>query len=921
MRPITLRMSAFGPYAGEITLQLDQLGTSGLYLITGDTGAGKTTIFDGITYALFGEPSGSSREVNAFRSKYADPQTPTEVELTFDYAGKRYTVKRNPEYERPKTKGEGTTKQTASAELICPDGRVFTKKKEVDAAVEEILGINRNQFTQIAMIAQGDFQKLLLASTEERQKIFQKLFHTQNFSRLQHELGEEAKRLRDGREEYRLSIDQYIGGILVSEDNVLAIEVEKAKAGSMMMEDVPGLVEKLLAEDTAENAEAVKAAARLEEERERISGQITKAVNQQEIRDALAKNRADLAAEEEKRKEADTALKEARGREEESKALGMEAAAINAELPDYEERDRKKTEFDEMTKRLADLDGQIKQKSDEEKELRHSVEQMKQEQKDLSNAGEVKARAEAAQTETENKKKTLDALRESMEDIADLEGQVAEAQEKYRKRSEDAQKARHDYEQKQKAYLDEQAGVLAETLKDGEPCPVCGSREHPHPAEKSAEAPTKAQLEQSKKAAEQAEKKAAKASEDAGALRIRYETQRETAVKTAQELLGADAFENIAAQLAQQLGALAAEQKLNDAALADAVKHLERKEHLDEQIPAEEEKLSTLQKELLDLRTESTSRQADQKNTQARIAELDGKLRFASEDEALKAKAQKENTQAEISRAIENAQDALAQADKRVSELTGQVQQGQEQLKDAPVIDLEALKAQQEAVRGEKSRLDQKLLTLHTRLETNRSILENIQKKQEEISAVEQKYVWVKALDDTARGNVSGKEKIMLETYIQMTYFDRIIVKANRRLLTMTGNQYELKRREVAGNNRSQSGLDLDVIDHHNGSVRSVTTLSGGETFMASLSLALGLADEIQSSAGGIRLDTMFVDEGFGSLDEESLQQALHALSDLAEGSRLVGIISHVSDLKEKIDRQIIVRKERAGGSRAEIVV
>jgi len=210
--------------------------------------------------------------------------------------------------------------------------------------------------------------------------------------------------------------------------------------------------------------------------------------------------------------------------------------------------------------------------------------------------------------------------------------------------------------------------------------------------------------------------------------------------------------------------------------------------------------------------------------------------------------------------------------------------------------------------------------TIYSRITSNKASLDNILKKLNEIKTVEEKWIWIKSLSNTANGNLSGKEKIMLETYIQMTYFDRIINRANTRFMVMSGGQYELKPRKEAENNRSQSGLELDVIDHYNGTERSVKTLSGGESFKASLSLALGLSDEIQSSAGGIKLDTMFVDEGFGSLDDESLAQAIKALSSLAEGNRLVGIISHVSELKDKIDKQIVVKKEKTGGSNISIV-
>ena len=257
MRPVKLTISAFGPYAGRMTIDMDALGTRGLYHITGKTGAGKTTIFAAITFALYGEPSGDSRSASQFRSKYADPQTPTEVELGFDYAGKRYTVRRNPEYERPKSRGEGLTEEKAAAELTLPDGRVITKRRDVDAAVAAIMGVDRGQFSQIAMLAQGDFLKLLLASTDDRKKIFRKLFSTQKYEDLQDRLKASSGALRKEYEELSRSIRQYVEGILCDEEDVLDIEVQKARAGKLPAEEVADLLHTLIAQDE-QQAESVE---------------------------------------------------------------------------------------------------------------------------------------------------------------------------------------------------------------------------------------------------------------------------------------------------------------------------------------------------------------------------------------------------------------------------------------------------------------------------------------------------------------------------------------------------------------------------------------------------------------------------------------------------------------------------------------
>ena len=257
---------------------------------------------------------------------------------------------------------------------------------------------------------------------------------------------------------------------------------------------------------------------------------------------------------------------------------------------------------------------------------------------------------------------------------------------------------------------------------------------------------------------------------------------------------------------------------------------------------------------------------------------------------------------------------------RKIAELKAGIEETAKLMQDKEDLDADAAGERRNEIVQKRSTLESELRDLHHRTETNREVLRQIEKQSAAIADVEKRLMTIGSLADTANGNLSGREKIMLETYVQMAYFDRIIERANTRFMVMSGGQYELKRRREADNNRSQSGLSLDVVDHYNGTERSVKTLSGGESFKASLSLALGLSDEIQASAGGIQLDTMFVDEGFGSLDEESLQQAMRALSGLAEGNRLVGIISHVPELREKIDRQIIVRKDRSGGSRVEVV-
>lgn len=587
MRPLNLTMSAFGPYAGRTTVDFSVLGTSGLYLITGDTGAGKTTIFDAITYALYGEASGESRESSMLRSKYATPETPTFVELTFLNGGKTYTVRRNPEYTRPKTRGTGTTVQKADAELTMPDGRIITKARDVTAAVTDIVGVDREQFARIAMIAQGEFRKLLLAQTDERKAIFRQIFHTGQYQALQNRLKEEAAALDRQCGELEAGLRQAAGSIRCDAPETLP--------DALNTDALLAALDTLLHADEAALTQAQAEHAETETQREQVLSDLGKA-------EALEAARGKLA-------EAESAWTEAQA---EMKAAQAALDTATASQPEIQSRRQGITRLEDALRRYEQLDT-------------------------------LRAQAEAERKRLAQKRSDLDAA-------------------------------------------------------------------------------------------------------------------------------------------------------------------------------------------------------------------------HARTDAAAKA--------------------------------------------------LETVRAEQ---------LQRQISTCDARLEQNRAARTAIDTRRQQHAAVRARWQWVHALAATANGAVPGKEKIMLETYIQTAYFDRILGRANTRLLIMSGGQYELRRCARAGDNRSQTGLELEVIDHYNGTARSVKTLSGGETFAASLSLALGLSDEVQATAGGVQLEAMFVDEGFGSLDSEALQQALAALVGVSGGSRIVGIISHVAELKDRIDRQIIVTKDRSGGSRVQV--
>ena len=920
MRPITLTMSAFGPYAAKTVIELDKLGTNGLYLITGDTGAGKTTIFDAITYALYGEASGNTRDVNMFRSKYAEPSTPTEVELTFEYTQKIYTVKRNPEYDRPKARGEGYTTEKANAELHYPDGRVVTKLKEVNKAIVDIMGIDRSQFTQIAMIAQGDFLKLLLASTEDRKKIFQKIFRTQCYYQLQERLKQQTGELAKDYGKIGDSIRQYINGIACHPNDVLKLEVDKAKKGELKNTEAVQLVEKLIKQDTAEQQKVLGQIGKLDKQKEAIAAQLAVAENRKTTEEKQEKAKENLARETQRQKTLETEKNEAAAHQPEVQKAVEAIAKLEAQLPEYAEMQKKQTERTGQQKDLKELAQKIKTESETEKKLALSIKDLKVEQASLQNAGAAQAAQKAEKNRLAEQQKDLEALKKEYAAHQKLEAQLKKAQADYAQKSEDSGKKRTEYEHKNKLYLDAQAGILAETLTEGVPCPVCGSLEHPHPAQKPENAPTKQELEICKAKAEEAEAATQTASSKASTCIGQVDAGRKTLQARGQKWLGTDAIEEIERLCSEKLQQTAEQLQKAEQQLKEIAKQLGRKAALDQLIPQKEEELEQCKNRRGSYETQQASDGAKLQAAEKRLKELAEKLSYLSEAEANQALQQLHEQKEAWGKAIQETQKAYDECEKNLAALKGTLEGYQKTLQGMEKVDVQAVLAAQAEADQQKAVWEAQKREISDRLAVNGPILENLRPQIGKMEETEKRLQCVQALSDTANGRLSGKEKIMLETYIQMTFFDRIIRRANVRLMVMSGGQYELKRRVNAENNRSQAGLELDVIDHYNGSERSVKTLSGGESFKASLALALGLSDEIQSSAGGIRLDTMFVDEGFGSLDEESLEQAVNALVGLTQGNRLVGIISHVSELKNRIDKQIVVTKEKSGGSKAEIL-
>lgn len=923
MKPLKLTLCGFGPYAGKTEINLEQLGENGLYLICGDTGAGKTTIFDAITFALYGEASGSNRDAGMLRSKYANADTPTYVDLTFLYRGEVYHIRRNPDYERRKDRGDGFTVQKAEATLEYPDGRTpVTKNREVTRAVTELLGLDRGQFSQIAMIAQGDFLKLLFSKTEERSKIFREIFNTRPYQTFQEHLKAKSSELRGEYDDICKRLLQYLNGILCAEESTWYPEItrlqENKNIGSLAQ--WLDVLENILAQDEQALEEFNQAAHQLEKKSEEMNQQIGKAETDEKARAELARQKANLT----EKNALLSVLKQALAQEEEKQPqreqLRISISEKSKQLEDYQLLEQWRKEQAEKQNELAQDVARTKQLRKAEIALSENITSAKAELETLQTAGEELARLELQKKENRQQQAALSAFQSELKKSFKAQQELDNTQIAYQAAQLNNRELHRDYEEKLQLFLDAQAGLLAQQLQDDIPCPVCGSPHHPKPAAVPLSAPTKEETEQAKTAAEHAEQRAQGLSAEAAAKKGTLDALTDSLRRQALQLFQSELLEDAEKRLNTALAACAkAEQEITNS-IERASGVILRKNKLQQNLNEMEQQQPAQQEHIRQAEQATAALTADLNRLTLQVKQLAAKLPFSGQKEAeadiLKLQQEWEKGEQEYRITQENYAKCLAE----VNNCTGTITALKTQLENAQPIDYAAEKQRYSDLKAKQEKLQSARDVLTARLDSNRRTHTAILEQKKKLDAAETTWGWIRSLSDTANGAISGKEKITLETYIQMTYFDRVIARANTRFMIMTNGQFELKRQESPNNQRQQSGLELSVIDHYNGSERSVKTLSGGEAFQASLSLALGLADEVQSSAGGIQLDAMFIDEGFGSLDEDALNQAIKVLHSLTEGNRLVGIISHVAELKERIEKQIIVTKTREGGSKVEII-
>ena len=868
------------------------------------------------------------------RCKYADDKTPTFVELEFEVHGVRYTVRRNPEYQRPKARGEGMTTEKADATLTYPDDRPpVTKAKDVTAAVQEIIGLDYNQFSQIVLIAQGQFTKLLNASTEERSRIFRKLFRTQRYAQLQERLQAEAAALNQQRTAQNAKLDSLLSGLQFAPDDPDA-EALRALCAQTVPETALALLDALTARQAAALEDAGTALHTTEARLDTVQRQLGAAAQAQRLAQQLTARQAELAA-------AKPALDAARAEADRHAGDAAQLDALTAQV----------TQAQSALAAYDALDALCRQQTEARDAARLAAAQAhkRRTQLDSLNAALAAAEAElsaladadtrllALQTRSTQLAQRGEALAKLEQRLADCQRQAKtahKAQESYRAAAAAQDEARARQNTLERAFLDAQAGLLAESLTEGTPCPVCGSTHHPARALLPHTAPTQAQVEAARQSAAEADRQAqnasaaaqsalAAANEAKASLRRDAETllpERFTAPEGTVPLT----FALMTNVLSEETAALQTAQADCAAQCRQAEADCRRKAQLEADRQAKSRQRPALEQAAAEADRSAAAQNASADALEGQIAERRAALPYPQRKDAQAALDKLEADRSALRTGMETAQRRLKQAEQAVAAAEAAVEaltaQQTAAQKELPARSAEELTAQQTALTAARETLRSREKQLSAQLLPNRKTAAQYRAAAEARQTLESRWQWVSALAATAGGTLTSKQKIRLEAYIQMNYLDRILRYANTRLMQMTAGQYELER-IGAENQRSQSGLDLGVIDHYNGTRRSVKTLSGGESFKASLALALGLSDEVQSSAGGIRLDTLFLDEGFGSLDEESLELAIRVLSGLTEGDRLVGIISHVGALKDRIDRQVVVHKARTGGSTVELRV
>lgn len=1052
MKPIKLSLCAFGPYAKFQEIKFSDFEEKGLFLISGNTGAGKTMIFDAICFALYGESSGMRRGTKKLKSEYAKDSEESYVEFWFSHQGKVFCVKRWPSYERKNKRDPSKVIEVSQKAIFFEKGKeekaTAKKPEDVNKAMERLLHINNMQFKQIAMIAQGEFWNLLNADTKQRTDVLRTIFNTSGYHDITTKLKERMDNSRDSEEKTKNSILQHLEDISATEEDGLLAELEKVKEeakGSLDVEKIVSFLERLLKseEERLEKLEEEKekeeeqlekdkrelAQAEMdnrllqkvdacEKEQEELEARRTeieefriklsrqkKAVRQvnpgyllwdkkcQEIRGTKEKKttaEADLETAFQDAEQAKKALEHVKLRESEVDGLTKKISKIEMDEPEYRRREKLEKQRNTLEKLEDELRKEETELSGEEKLLDEKIETLDREVKERKERPSELVKAE---NESRNLKAFLSEVMEiitvqipELEKKGRLYSEKKDAYQEVREKYETARKKREDAE---RILEDSRAGILARKLKDGEECPVCGSTHHPRPAflmdcDISEEELKKLRekedrlLEEKNKACTGAEtaknsleefehqmkrkisdcmKSPYIAVEDAGesteelvenlknagrGLEERSRKQEETCLWLKQEC---DVFKKAEVSLEAARGT---EREALEARKQDLIKKKEEMIRKKAETVAILKNLETLpfpdlktaKKEKEQAETEKKKILGDIEQAEAEKKKADGQvISLESEQKLLSERLeQQEKEEQELKKALEETvqnngfssveemrtfvaeEDALEALERTITDYDQKVETNQRMLsaakKDAEGKswkDIGGLTKKCDELGSRVASITKKYHEDQNRIRQNKEKLGKIRDQKDAFEKAEHEHALYQKLYQLTGGTMSGKGKITLEQYIQAAGFDGIIAAANKRLIPMSGGQYELHRQKDSLGKKSNNFLDLEVLDHYTGSKRPVGTLSGGESFQASLSLALGLSDTVSSNLGGVQMDALFIDEGFGTLDQKSMENAVEILKNLTGSRKLVGIISHRKELMEHIQQQIKVKKAKEG--------
>ena len=894
MKPLNLKMSAFGPYKNEVEIDFKKLGTNNIFLITGDTGAGKTTIFDAISYALFNEVSGSNRPITSLRSKFATTED-TYVELEFEHKGKEYKIRRVPEYERTKKTGEGTTKNIADAYLEYED-KIITGVKNVNDKIIELIGINAKQFKQISMLAQGEFIKILFAESKDRTEIFRKIFETNIYEQISTNLSILSTETKKDVDRLKTIFQTNTSNIRWIEKPVAIDLIDLKKITKLDIDEILNLIEKEIQTNKEKVKEEEKENEKLKKEIEKLREKIKKIEEQNE---KVKKYKQYL----EENKELKEKAKEIKEKE---ANIEISQSVLQKVMPRQQIVNEKQKELKNNMNKRQVLEKEIKDGEIIEQENKNKILKL----------NELK--------EILDKYKTIKEKSKNIEDMFLLITQIEKDQknkEKYVKQYEELNnqyiEMDKQYKEEEDKFFREQAGIIAQRLEKGKPCPVCGSIEHPNKAIKNDDVLSEEELKKLEEEKNKLENKRNTIKNETISLNAKIEATIKMIPESNKQDFNLQDFE-------KQINETKDKQELEIKNLKESFKNIflvltKKKENIDK-INFDETK-QIIEKQINEQNNKLLENRVKLKERNALIETQEKSLELVQQEylNAIKElgfkdeKDYKEKTLKEAD--IEKIKQEIEQYKEKVTTIKTRLEDVKKELKEKEIVDvtqdIEQLEQSSQKQKEVEKQINNKKASISFNKDTNKKLKETAI----ELIYKMDKMAKIEELAKIANGTANRKTKITFEQYVQATYFDMVISEANKRLLSMTDNRYLLIRKKKADKISEKIGLDLNVIDNYNGQERDVKSLSGGESFKAALSLALGLSDVIQSYSGGVLIDTLFIDEGFGTLDAESREQAINTLVNLAGNNKLIGIISHVEELQERIDKKIIVEKGQDGSN------